>query len=166
MDDVAGEITIPSNLEDKAPDLLKSIFDDPHPTKVLPPGVNKDGLKINMKEFYCHWCKVTLKGGWNATKAIAHLAKRSGNDIRVCSGRIPADFASLYRTMYSELEMRQKHGGELKANTKASADHHDASAMQRAMERKSGRSIIGTKPTVTSFFSPSTSRVGVSSGFQ
>jgi Protein of unknown function (DUF 659) len=168
MDDIDGEIAQPTDLDEDAPDSLKSIFDDPHLTKLLTPGLDKNGQPADKKEFHCHWCKVTLKGGWNATKAICHLAKQSGHDIRPCTGRIRADYAALYRTMFSELKVKQKRGGEQKANAKSSADRHDASVMKMAMQRKSGKSNVATNQTVTSFFSPTTSasRSGVSSGIQ
>ncbi|MGL5935151.1 MAG: hypothetical protein ACRCZI_05965 [Cetobacterium sp.] len=70
--------------------------------------------------------------------------------------------------MFSELKVKQKRGGEQKANAKSSADRHDVSVMKMAMQRKSGKSNVATNQTVTSFFSPTTSasRSGVSSGIQ
>lgn len=37
----------------------------------------------------CGWCGLTLRG-WNATKALNHVAKATGNnDVKSCSGSIP-----------------------------------------------------------------------------
>jgi hypothetical protein len=41
------------------------------------------------KCWHCGWCGLTLRG-WNATKALNHVSKASGNnDVKACTGPIP-----------------------------------------------------------------------------
>jgi Protein of unknown function (DUF 659) len=160
MDDVEGEVPTPPDLEKDAPASFKSIWDDPHLSKMQCEGVNKLGQSVEKKGFHCHWCKITHKGGWNATKAVAHLAKKSGHDIKPCMGRIRADFLVLYRQMYSNSVQKKCRGVDLKANSKTDADRHDASVLYRSMERKAGNSA-GIKQSINKFFAPSTARLGV-----
>lgn len=45
----------------------------------------------------CGWCGMTLKG-WNATKALNHVAKAAGNnDVKACPGSIPKATLALFQ---------------------------------------------------------------------
>lgn len=155
MDDVEGEIATPSNIDEAAPALFKSIFDDPHLSKIVCQGVNKNGDPVEKKEFFCHWCKVQHKGGWNATKAVAHLAKRSGHDIKPCSGKIRADYAGTYRRMYASMEQKKLKSVDLSANAKSEADRHDIAVLKKSMGQKAGKAIKSPQ-TISNFFAAST----------
>jgi hypothetical protein len=49
------------------------------------------------KRWHCGWCGSTLKG-WNATKAMNHLARLAGNnDVKSCSGPISRDMLELFK---------------------------------------------------------------------
>jgi hypothetical protein len=51
------------------------------------------------KCWHCGWCGTTLKG-WNATKALNHISKASGNnDVKPCSGAIPKATLALFKAM-------------------------------------------------------------------
>lgn len=51
------------------------------------------------KCWHCGWCSTTLKG-WNATKALNHISKASGNnDVRPCNGAIPKATLALFQSM-------------------------------------------------------------------
>ena len=49
------------------------------------------------KCWHCGWCGLTLKG-WNATKALNHVSKATGNnDVKACTGSIPKATLSLFQ---------------------------------------------------------------------
>jgi Protein of unknown function (DUF 659) len=155
MDDVVGEIPTPSNIDDEAPSFFKSIFDDPHLSKIVCQGVNKNGDSVDKREFFCHWCKVQHKGGWNATKAVAHLARRSGSDIKPCSGKIRADYAATYRRMYATMEQKKLKSVDTMANAKSEADRHDIAVLKKSMGQKVGKAGASGK-TISNFFCSTT----------
>jgi hypothetical protein len=49
------------------------------------------------RKWSCGWCGMTLKG-WNATKALNHVAKAAGNnDVKACPGSIPKATLALFQ---------------------------------------------------------------------
>ena len=52
------------------------------------------------KKWLCQWCPAGSPSftGWNASKALWHVCKVSGNGIRPCSGLIPPEYERLYKT--------------------------------------------------------------------
>jgi hypothetical protein len=51
------------------------------------------------KTWYCGWCNLSFRGGWNATKAMIHCARVVGsdNDIRPCTGPIPKEVLAIFQ---------------------------------------------------------------------
>ena len=47
----------------------------------------------------CSWYKKSFKCK-NMTKALAHLARQSGFDVKVCLGQIPPDWNTLYQSIW------------------------------------------------------------------
>jgi hypothetical protein len=86
----------------------KSAAGDPfrNPTKVLDMKTVWDFEKIERRggpgafedrRWHCGWCGLVLKG-WNATKAMNHVTKASGNnDVKACTGNIPKETLSAFR---------------------------------------------------------------------
>lgn len=77
---------------------LKSIWDCPQINKALVPG--PDGSFV--PGWTCGWCssgRGTFKGD-NATKALAHVAKIQGKNIRFCDGSIPQYKMIQYRNLW------------------------------------------------------------------
>ena len=49
------------------------------------------------RRWFCGWCGLILKG-WNATKALNHVSKATGNnDVKACTGNIPKDTLSAFQ---------------------------------------------------------------------
>ena len=58
----------------------------------------RGGPDLATRCWYCGWCNSTFQGGWNATKAMLHCARISGNnDVKSCSGPIPKDTLDIFR---------------------------------------------------------------------
>jgi hypothetical protein len=58
----------------------------------------RGGPDANSKCWHCGWCGITLKG-WNATKALNHVSKASGNnDVKACTAAIPKTTLSLFQS--------------------------------------------------------------------
>jgi hypothetical protein len=52
---------------------------------------------IEDRSWCCGWCGMVLKG-WNATKAMNHVSKATGNnDVKACTGNIPKETLSAFR---------------------------------------------------------------------
>ena len=109
MKDVEGEIPVPANLGDPAPEFFLSIWDDPHIIKIEFVG--------GKKGFYCFWCTTKYRTGssYNATKALYHAATVKNKDIGICIGPIPLDFANCYQTMVCrKIEVKEKKDARLR----------------------------------------------------
>lgn len=80
----ASVVTSKTNLDD-----IKSVWQFEKVSKLGGP----DDLS---KRWHCGWCGTTLRG-WNATKAMVHLARVPGNnDVKACGGSIPKDMLALF----------------------------------------------------------------------
>jgi hypothetical protein len=136
-DGVSGQtLTKPTTLDDPVPDCYKSIWDCPFLSRVTVMGTNKYGDQVSKKEVFCWHCKRQLKGGWNATKALAHVAKKSGHDVKPCHGNMTKDRTNCYKNMYFKFIGRKIRSESARDQINADADRHDASALRIAASRK------------------------------
>jgi hypothetical protein len=70
-----GSIAAEAVEVDETSTSLPSVWDLEH--------VLKSGDSKATQTWKCLWCNMVFKK-WNATKVLYHLAKKSGNDVRVC----------------------------------------------------------------------------------
>jgi hypothetical protein len=49
----------------------------------------------------CKWCATSF-AGWNATKALRHVNKVANCSVKVCTGKIDKQHASLYKVLYDK----------------------------------------------------------------
>ena len=101
----AGRAVYPNMDEEHDTNLpvLTSIWECPNITKVT--GFDDNGTSY--AGWTCGWCPLENNGSkpkpfrtMNATKALGHVAKISGYDIRPCRGRIPAATSRQYQELY------------------------------------------------------------------
>ena len=83
--------------------VLSSIWECPKINKIT--GFDDSGKPFS--GWTCGWCPLEHDGSQpkpfrstNATKALVHVAKVSGYDIRPCRGRIPAEKSKQYRDLH------------------------------------------------------------------
>ena len=79
--------------EQPLPKIL-SIWQDEH----VELKVTKSEDGITTTRWLCNWCGCTFSGK-NATKAVRHLSKLKGMDVKPCSGRIDPKCAERYKKM-------------------------------------------------------------------
>ena len=63
------------------------------------PKVTKSHDESGKKVWTCGWCGSVFKL-WNATKALAHLARISKQDIKVCFANIPTATSDSYKALW------------------------------------------------------------------
>ena len=89
-------------------------------------------------QWKCLWCGQSYKQ-WNATKALYHVNKETGGDIRVCkSTKIDEAHKAAYRRLFNKLIERQKSQTHLKQGKKRASDEYMDTATERytATKRK------------------------------
>jgi hypothetical protein len=89
-------------------------------------------------QWKCLWCGQSYKQ-WNATKALYHVNKETGGDIRVCkSTKIDEAHKAAYRRLFNKLIERQNSQTHLKQGKKRASDEYMDTATERytAMKRK------------------------------
>lgn len=69
--------------------------------------------KDNNKKWKCLWCgKVAVK--WNATVAVAHMAKRTGQDISTCRAKHDQAHADFYQSLQGKTDKKRKNTSTIK----------------------------------------------------
>jgi Protein of unknown function (DUF 659) len=131
-----GQLTRPTTLNDPVPSTYPSIWDAPYISKVIVRGVNREGREVEKKEVFCWHCKRQIKGGWNATKALAHVAKKANHDVKACTSNISPDHIKCYSTMYNNFIGKKVRSEDSRVKLNLEADRHDASVMMMATGRK------------------------------
>ena len=100
----ASELTSPSALDSVAVSLAtdspsshdihlgyKSVWDFEKVKRI-------GGPEPKTRKWQCGWCGLKLSS-WNATKALAHVTKASGNnDVKACTGTIPKETLARFRS--------------------------------------------------------------------
>jgi hypothetical protein len=89
-------------VEELALPLIKSIWEDDRVQKMNDPNDNKPRWK-------CSWCGY-LGAGFNATKALFHVNKVRGNDVKSCKGKIELPYKERYKALLSSLQTKRRSG--------------------------------------------------------
>ena len=55
----------------------------------------------------CKWCTYDF-AGWNATKALHHVNKVGGKDIKPCKAKIDAERAKIYKQLLKQSEQKRR----------------------------------------------------------
>jgi hypothetical protein len=90
-----GSITTEAIEVDDTSTSLPSVWELDH--------VLKTGDSKATQTWKCLWCNMVFRK-WNATKVLYHLAKKAGNDVRVCKAAHDSRSKELYRLMLAEKE--------------------------------------------------------------
>jgi hypothetical protein len=93
---------------------LESIWDDDMVSKLTSP----DGKK----EWKCLWCK-NVFAQWNHSKALHHLAKQKGQNIKLCGRAMDAVHRNLYCALFSKQEKKRQKRAYATAEAVATGDH-------------------------------------------
>lgn len=116
-------------------DELKTIFDDENIEKYT----SADGKP----RWKCNWCKNSF-ASWNATKALAHVARIAKADIKTCTGNIDKNSRALYLRLYERLQKRREGSQERVtqlANSIISSNHRAAITLEEQRSRKRNRDV-------------------------
>jgi len=104
-----------------------TIWDCPHINKFTleENGVVKNGWR-------CDWCMTPLAmfSSFSATKALAHVLRLPGSDVRPCKGMIPKTFMLGYKDLYS----RKIEAGHSRSGNKSSI----SDSIENIQERTAG----------------------------
>jgi hypothetical protein len=93
----------------------------------------------------CKWCNTTF-AGWNATKAIRHVNKIRGMDIKVCKVRIDAEHTKRYSCILKESERKRSRSRENhSAMDRSINSHNNITASTLESSRRSENSTISSK---------------------
>jgi hypothetical protein len=134
---------------------LDSIWDDDRITQYS----DAEGKR----RWKCGWCKKDF-GGWNATKALAHLTKQTKQDIRPCKGRIDDEHTQMYTSLSDKSNRKRDRSREsseridrsitaFNTTTAAALEEHRGSSSGKKRTPNSSRILSHTFP-VTEVHSP------------
>ncbi len=86
--------------DDETPENGRTIWEDDKIQKFV-------CTEDSVKKWKCLWCnKVSFK--WNATKATAHMARRVGKDISVCTAKHDELHRDFYRSLQTAIDKKRK----------------------------------------------------------
>ena len=125
--------------DDVALPKLKSIWDCHQINKGLVP--SPDGTSVS--GWTCSWCPGggrSFKGD-NATKALAHVAKIPGKNVKFCTGNIPRNKVIQYRNLWMEKSSAKS---ERSARSEV-LDNGISNIQSRAIAAMGGRDIDDTR---------------------
>lgn len=107
------------------------------------------------KHWKCLWCGRTFQH-WNATKALRHVTKQSGGDVRACkSNTIDSAHKAEYKRLFDKLNERKKAQTQFIAGKKRSSEEY----MDKAAEMYASSKRKKTPPSATpSSISPGSNR--------
>jgi hypothetical protein len=117
-------------------DQLNSIWDDKK--------VSRYSDNAGKKRWKCGWCKCDF-GGWNATKAIAHVMKESNKDIKPCRAKIADEHKKLYEQLGCKSSKKRDRSKECNQEVNRSIGQHNTKAATALDDRKSRNSSSSSK---------------------
>ena len=99
------------------------------------PQINKFTLEENgvvKNGWRCNWCMTppAMFSSFSATKALAHVLRLPGSDVRPCSGIIPESFMLGYKDLY----LRKMEAGRSRSGNKSSI----SDSIENIQERTAG----------------------------
>ena len=112
----------------------------------------------------CLWCNKTF-GSWSATKALYHVSKVAGKDVRACSSRRIDDF---HQKRYSDLLSLRSNKRDTTAATSEAIDesitqhNNTVTTTYDASRKKARHSSNGNANALANYFSPTGSTIGLS----
>lgn len=95
----------------------------------------------------CKWCNMTF-AGWNATKALHHVNKVSGKDIKPCRARIDKERAMIYAEFQKKTETKRNKKVETATAIERSIVSHNNTAAESLQKRR--RSSTNSTPSKSS----------------
>lgn len=109
--------------------IVKSIFDD----DMLEKTTDADGKR----RWQCLWCNQSF-GGWNATKALFHVARQKGNNVSVCpSLSIDSEHKKLYQELLARHSTKKANNQAYNVCVSNSIDqHHNNVASTHVQQKK------------------------------
>lgn len=134
---------------DPPADDLKSVWEIPFLEKIF--------TAAGKKVVFCHHCKETFKGGWNASKMLAHVCGSKGHSISICTGNISAEWMKKYRKLHNYFKMKKEKKIQRNNEFAFQQASMNASTMAVTQERKgTNHSPNDPKQLLESFTTPST----------
>ena len=111
------------------PDHYNSIWD----CEKLSKYTDKDGKK----RWRCCWCGKSF-GGWNATKAIAHVLRNTGQEISLCKARVSPEYRDLYVALSNRISKKRQSQLLFHNTIDMTIDHknNETAAMLESKRRK------------------------------
>lgn len=106
---------------------LSSIFDDDM--------IEKFTDNNGKQKWKCLWCKTPFSG-WNATKAIAHVNKKSKSDIQPCKSKIDHPHTIIYKKILNDSERKRIAKNNTNSHMERSIDTHNIKATSLLEERR------------------------------
>ena len=92
----------------------------------------------------CKWCNTSF-AGWNATKAIRHVNKVRGMDIKVCKVRIDVEHTRRYQYLMKQSERKRTRSRENHGAMDRSINTHNNITASTLESRRSNNSTISSK---------------------
>jgi hypothetical protein len=139
MDDLGIDEVVPSNINDPPPEEgFQSVWDDPHIVKLY--------LDGGEKQWKCCWCGRTFKHH-NATKALFHVNKIAGRNIKCCTGNMSLQWRQCYKEMMGRTATKKIVVQQQASRFSALQDRNDRAAMSSVAKLKSSsgkKSHLGT----------------------
>jgi hypothetical protein len=110
------------------PEVLHNIWDDAKVERFTDAG--------GKKRWKCGWCGCSF-GGWNSTKAVAHLTKTRGKDIQVCKSKIDLESKQRYDKLGKKHSKKRDRDGELEEEYNDVITAHNNNAAAALDDRRS-----------------------------
>jgi hypothetical protein len=127
--------SVASASTNRSPVVLQSVWDFENIKK-------RGGTDVFARCWHCAWCGLTLKG-WNATKALNHVSKATGNnDVKACTGPIPKETLRIFQAFRFQKLGAASVKKQQKAafNDSISENQHSLAVMFEAKRSRSSKS--------------------------
>ena len=136
---------------------LENIWDDDMVSKMTSP----DGKK----EWKCLWC-MNVFAQWNHSKALHHVTKEKGQNIKACTKVMDQAHRDRYNTLFAKQEKKQQRRAFATAEAVAVGDHEigEAGATLMAAQKKTRTVYDLTSASVASAVSYDTKSLAASQG--
>jgi len=108
------------------------------------------------KKFWkCEWCTMTFQQ-WNATKALFHVSKVRGGDVRPCKAVIDEEHKERYKSYMAKYEEHKRLSQSFEQSRKRSSDEYLAEAGKAygaSRAKKGNHADISTTSSLSESFS-------------
>jgi hypothetical protein len=118
-------------------DELATIWEDDKVIKIT----DDDGKK----RWKCKWCSNDF-ATWNATKAIAHVSRTKGRDVKLCNGRIDEKHKKMYHQLAGRMLKKRERTHERHSDVARSIEQHNSNtAVSLDASRRGGGNVSAKK---------------------